>query len=93
MYYLIRWLIRKLRRPADPAEPPAATPVEAPAAAPRRDKAAARTLGHFVTSERVAASDAARDAPALSVHNLGKRFGDRVAFEDVCFEVGYDPGG
>jgi len=89
MYYLIRWLIRKLRRPTDPAEPPAATPVEAPAAAPRRDKAAARTLGHFVTSERVAASDAARDAPALSVHNLGKCFGDRVAFEDVCFEVGY----
>ena len=42
-----------------------------------------------MTSERVAASDAARDPPALSVHNLGKRFGDRVAFEDVCFEVGY----
>jgi len=26
---------------------------------------------------------------ALSVHNLGKRFGDRVAFEGVSFEVGY----
>jgi len=28
-------------------------------------------------------------AAALSVHNLGKRFGARVAFEDVSFEVGY----
>jgi ABC-2 type transport system ATP-binding protein len=26
---------------------------------------------------------------ALSVHNLGKRFGDRVAFEGVSFELGY----
>ena len=29
------------------------------------------------------------DTAALSVHNLGKRFGDRVAFEDVSFQVGY----
>jgi ABC-2 type transport system ATP-binding protein len=28
-------------------------------------------------------------AAALSAHNLGKRFGARVAFEGVCFEVGY----
>jgi ABC-2 type transport system ATP-binding protein len=27
-------------------------------------------------------------APALSVEHLSKRFGDRVAFEDVCFAVG-----
>jgi ABC-2 type transport system ATP-binding protein len=26
---------------------------------------------------------------ALSVHGLSKRFGDRVAFEDVSFEIGY----
>ena len=26
--------------------------------------------------------------PALSVRGLGKRFGDRVAFEDLSFEVG-----
>jgi ABC-2 type transport system ATP-binding protein len=26
--------------------------------------------------------------PALSVHGLGKRFGDRVAFGDVSFEIG-----
>ncbi|GAA4557530.1 ABC transporter ATP-binding protein [Planotetraspora kaengkrachanensis] len=27
-------------------------------------------------------------SPALSVHGLSKRFGDRVAFEDISFEVG-----
>jgi ABC-2 type transport system ATP-binding protein len=27
--------------------------------------------------------------PALSVDHLGKRFGDRVAFQDVSFEIGY----
>jgi ABC-2 type transport system ATP-binding protein len=27
--------------------------------------------------------------PALSVQDLGKRFGDRAAFEDLSFEVGY----
>jgi ABC-2 type transport system ATP-binding protein len=27
--------------------------------------------------------------PAVSVQNLGKRFGDRVAFDDVSFEIGY----
>jgi ABC-2 type transport system ATP-binding protein len=29
-----------------------------------------------------------RGATALSVHGLGKRFGDRVAFQDVSFEIG-----
>jgi ABC-2 type transport system ATP-binding protein len=28
-------------------------------------------------------------APALSVEHLSKRFGDRIAFEDVSFEVGH----
>jgi ABC-2 type transport system ATP-binding protein len=28
-------------------------------------------------------------SPALSAHGLGKRFGDRVAFEDVSFEIGH----
>ena len=27
--------------------------------------------------------------PALSVHGLGKRFGARLAFDDVSFEIGY----
>jgi ABC-2 type transport system ATP-binding protein len=30
----------------------------------------------------------ARTGPALAVDGLGKRFGDRVAFQDVSFEVG-----
>jgi ABC-2 type transport system ATP-binding protein len=30
-----------------------------------------------------------RDGPAISVRNLGKRFRDRVAFEDVSFDIGY----
>jgi hypothetical protein len=34
-------------------------------------------------------SDVKRGGPALSVHGLGKRFGDRVAFEDVSLEIGY----
>ncbi len=89
MYYLIRWVIRRLRRPADPVEPPAANPVEAPAAAPRRDQPAARALAHFASAQRVAVPRATRAVPALSVRNLGKRFGDRVAFQDVSLEVGY----
>ena len=28
-------------------------------------------------------------APALSVHGLSKHFGDRVAFQDVSFEIGH----
>jgi ABC-2 type transport system ATP-binding protein len=30
-----------------------------------------------------------KSGPALSVHDLSKRFGDRVAFHDVSFEIGY----
>lgn len=32
---------------------------------------------------------AGHDVPALSVAHLSKRFGNRVAFDDVSFEVGY----
>ncbi len=46
-------------------------------------------MGCFVTSEKVVASGANNGAPALSVHGLSKRFGDRAAFEDVSFEIGY----
>ena len=38
----------------------------------------------------MAASDAQSGAPALSVHSLGKRFGDRVAFDDLSFGIGRD---
>ncbi len=41
-----------------------------------------------MTSGMPAASEAGRDAPALRVEGLGKRFGDRVAFDDVSFEIG-----
>jgi ABC-2 type transport system ATP-binding protein len=34
-------------------------------------------------------SDGKRAEAALSVHGLGKRFGDRVAFDDVSFEIGH----
>jgi ABC-2 type transport system ATP-binding protein len=37
----------------------------------------------------LAASGGARGAAALSVDGLGKRFGDRVAFQDVSFEIGH----
>jgi ABC-2 type transport system ATP-binding protein len=34
-------------------------------------------------------SDGKRAEAALFVHGLGKRFGDRVAFDDVSFEIGH----
>ena len=42
-----------------------------------------------MSSARTAPSDGGRGAPALSVHGLSKRFGDRVAFQDVSFEIGH----
>jgi ABC-2 type transport system ATP-binding protein len=42
-----------------------------------------------VHSDRLATSDAEKRGPALCVDGLGKRFGDRVAFEDVSLEIGY----
>ena len=39
--------------------------------------------------ETSAVADRKRNAPAISVRGLGKRFGDRVAFDDVSFDVGY----
>lgn len=37
----------------------------------------------------MAVIDKTRTGPALSVQNLGKHFGDRVAFDNVSFEIGY----
>ncbi|HEU5345280.1 MAG TPA: ABC transporter ATP-binding protein [Ktedonobacterales bacterium] len=34
-------------------------------------------------------ADAQRSGPALSAAGLSKRFGERVAFQDVSFEIGY----
>jgi ABC-2 type transport system ATP-binding protein len=41
------------------------------------------------SSLRRSAPGGSRDGPALVVDGLTKRFGDRVAFRDVSFEVGY----
>jgi hypothetical protein len=45
----------------------------------------------FVTSGRVAVSDRNSGAPALSVHRLSKRFGDRVAFQDISLSPSVIP--
>ena len=42
-----------------------------------------------MSTERLAATDGKRSGPALSAQGLSKRFGDRVAFQDVSFEIGY----
>ena len=79
MYFLIRWLIRKLRRPVT---------AEAPVARPEAAEAAFRARGErLVSPARPAASDGTSGPPALSVRGLSKRFGDRVAFQDVSFEI------
>jgi ABC-2 type transport system ATP-binding protein len=83
MIYLIRWLIRRLRRRTE-------LPAEAPVPASGRDKPAVHPRGdRFVSSERLVPSGGKGGAPALSVRGLSKRFGDRVAFQDVSFEIGY----
>src|SRR5262252_8897520 len=38
---------------------------------------------------RELALNADRSGPAISVRGLSKRFGDRVAFDDLSFEIGY----
>jgi ABC-2 type transport system ATP-binding protein len=83
MIFLIRWLIRRLRRRTE-------LPAEAPVAAPGRDELAVHPRGkRFVSSARMAAPGGERGAAALSVRGLSKRFGDRIAFQDVSFEIGY----
>src|SRR5271170_6002437 len=42
-----------------------------------------------VSTQSVAATPGKRSGSALSVKGLTKRFGDRVAFQDVSFEIGY----
>ena len=83
MIYLIRWLTGKLRRRTTfPAEPLVAVP--------GRDEPAVHARGErFVNPRKAAASDANWGAPALSVHGLSKRFGDRIAFDDVSLEIGH----
>jgi ABC-2 type transport system ATP-binding protein len=91
MIHLIMWLIRKVRsRTTSPADAPAEASADAPVAASGRDEPAVQPRGdRFVRPPRPAAPGATGGAPALSVHNLSKRFGDRVAFDDVSFEIGH----
>jgi ABC-2 type transport system ATP-binding protein len=42
-----------------------------------------------LSPDRWSASDGRKGVPALAVERLTKRFGERVAFQDVSFEVGY----
>ena len=46
-------------------------------------------LGRAEPSSDPSALDGSTGQSALVVEHLGKRFGDRVAFDDVSFEVGY----
>jgi ABC-2 type transport system ATP-binding protein len=46
-------------------------------------------VGRAVPGTAPATLDASNDQSALVVEHLTKRFGDRVAFDDVSFEVGY----
>jgi ABC-2 type transport system ATP-binding protein len=85
MYHLIRWLIRRWRSRRAAAQSQAQLPNQAPGAVATTDEPAAgeATTGAPPVRPRVGGS------PALSVDGLTKRFGDRVAFSDVSFEVGY----
>jgi ABC-2 type transport system ATP-binding protein len=42
-----------------------------------------------MSTEGVTTPDGKRSGPALTARKLSKRFGDRIAFQDVSFEVGY----
>jgi ATPase subunit of ABC transporter with duplicated ATPase domains len=50
---------------------------------------AAKPLGGAVAAGRASTVDGSMGRSALVVEQLSKRFGDRVAFDDVSFEVGY----
>lgn len=39
--------------------------------------------------DSLVAADGSPGAPALSASGLSKRFGDRIAFRDVSFNIGY----
>ena len=54
-------------------------------------RASATTVqgNRFTSTGQVATAEGKRSGPALSAHNLTKGFGDRIAFQDVSFEIGY----
>ena len=84
MYHLFKWLIGRLGRRGAPAteEPVAVSAPGGHVVRPAADGLVSRL-------QQAAMPGAGQGAAALSVRNLSKRFGDRVAFADVCFDVGY----
>jgi ABC-2 type transport system ATP-binding protein len=46
-------------------------------------------IGRAEAAKTPSVADGSSGGPALVVEHLSKRFGDRVAFDDVSFEVGY----
>jgi len=83
MYFLIKWLIGRLKRRT-------ATASQEPGAVPAQDQPMVRAAGdRLVSLDRAVAPSAGHDGAALAVRNLSKRFGDRIAFQDVSFEIGY----
>jgi ABC-type glutathione transport system ATPase component len=65
-------------------------PLTAPAAStPLTPRLIKCEMLYGVSSGAAELSGANRDPPALRVESLAKRFGDRVAFDDVSFEIGY----
>jgi len=83
MYHLLKWLISRLERRTAPAsqEPVAVSAPGGHVARPPDDD--------LVSPQKPAVPSAGHDAVALSVRNLSKRFGNRVAFHDVSFDIGH----
>jgi ABC-2 type transport system ATP-binding protein len=91
MYFLIRWVMRRLRRRGEltgqaPAHAQARARAEPPAEAQAQAKAPAAPPR---PARPTAPAPEAGGPPALAVRGLGKRFGDRVAFQDLSFEIGH----
>jgi ABC-2 type transport system ATP-binding protein len=103
MYFLTRRLIRMWRGRRATAQSQTQLPNQSAGAAPATDNPAADEAATGETPVRpirpvrlaspppVATESGAKISgpPALSVNGLTKQFGDRVAFKDVSFEVGY----
>src|SRR5205807_10361471 len=54
-----------------------------------RPPARPNRVGTDLNAQRASFAMTDSNAPALSVERLSKRFGDRVAFDEISFEVGH----
>jgi ABC-2 type transport system ATP-binding protein len=57
--------------------------------APMASEPATQAAGGAASASRPSTLEGSKDQSALVVEHLTKRFGSRVAFDDVSFEVGY----